>query len=300
MKTCSKCNIDKPFEMFYISKNSKCGYRSACKDCLKKYDYENKDRKREYNKKYNQENSGKISHSNKKYYENNRESIIEKSKVYYKCNKDERIKCVKQYRELNRDVINKKCREYRILNKDKISKINKQYQLNNKERIVKQRKDYYESNRDHIRCTAKEYYQANKDDIIKYSKEYYQANRDRLIKGNKRYIKKRLMEDQLFKFRVNTRGLIKSSFKRGNNQYKKNAKTEGILCCTINEFKDYISSKFTNGMTLDNHGEWHLDHIIPLATASTEEEIIKLNHYTNFQPLWAKDNLSKGSKIILK
>lgn len=50
-------------------------------------------------------------------------------------------------------------------------------------------------------------------------------------------------------------------------------------------------------MSFDNQGEWHLDHIIPLATAETEEEIIRLNHYTNFQPLWAFDNLSKGSKI---
>ena len=52
-------------------------------------------------------------------------------------------------------------------------------------------------------------------------------------------------------------------------------------------------------MTLENHGEWHIDHIIPLATANTYEEVIKLNHYTNLQPLWAKDNLSKGSKILL-
>lgn len=51
-------------------------------------------------------------------------------------------------------------------------------------------------------------------------------------------------------------------------------------------------------MTFENHGEWHLDHIIPLASAINEEDIIKLNHYTNFQPLWSKENLKKGSKII--
>ena len=51
-------------------------------------------------------------------------------------------------------------------------------------------------------------------------------------------------------------------------------------------------------MNWDNHGEWHIDHIIPLSSANTEEELIKLCHYTNLQPLWAEDNLSKSDKII--
>ena len=53
-------------------------------------------------------------------------------------------------------------------------------------------------------------------------------------------------------------------------------------------------------MTFDNHGlhGWHIDHITPLSTATTEEEIIKLCHYTNLQPLWAEDNLAKSNKIL--
>lgn len=49
-------------------------------------------------------------------------------------------------------------------------------------------------------------------------------------------------------------------------------------------------------MTLDNYGEWHLDHIKPISLAQTEQEVIKLCHYSNFQPLWAKENMSKGNK----
>jgi hypothetical protein len=49
-------------------------------------------------------------------------------------------------------------------------------------------------------------------------------------------------------------------------------------------------------MTWDNQGKWHIDHIIPLSSGNTEEEIIKLCHYTNLQPLWAIDNMKKGSK----
>ena len=51
-------------------------------------------------------------------------------------------------------------------------------------------------------------------------------------------------------------------------------------------------------MNWDNHGEWHYDHIIPLASADNYDDLVRLNHYTNLQPLWAEDNLKKGSKIL--
>jgi hypothetical protein len=49
-------------------------------------------------------------------------------------------------------------------------------------------------------------------------------------------------------------------------------------------------------MSWDNYGEWHLDHKTPVSWATTEEEIYELNKYTNFQPLWQFDNLSKGNR----
>lgn len=51
-------------------------------------------------------------------------------------------------------------------------------------------------------------------------------------------------------------------------------------------------------MNWENYGEWHLDHIIPISYAKTIEDIYKLNHYTNLQPLWASENLSKGNRYI--
>ena len=63
--------------------------------------------------------------------------------------------------------------------------------------------------------------------------------------------------------------------------------------------KEYIEQKFTEGMCWNLVGkEIHIDHIIPLSSANTEEDIYKLCHYTNLQPLWAKDNLSKSNKIL--
>jgi hypothetical protein len=95
------------------------------------------------------------------------------------------------------------------------------------------------------------------------------------------------------------RGLIYGSFKRGaNGIFQKDTTTEDILGCSIEFFTQYLQSQFTEGMTLENHGKWHIDHIIPISSAKTEDEVYLLCHYTNFQPLWARDNLIKKNKII--
>jgi len=61
--------------------------------------------------------------------------------------------------------------------------------------------------------------------------------------------------------------------------------------------KCLIESKFTDNMTWENHGKWHIDHIVPISSAITMAELEKLFHYSNLQPLWAKDNLAKSDKI---
>jgi hypothetical protein len=66
------------------------------------------------------------------------------------------------------------------------------------------------------------------------------------------------------------------------------------------EFVTHLQSNFKEGMTLENHGEWHIDHIKPCALATSPEELAALFHYTNLQPLWASENLSKGRKYYGK
>lgn len=77
---------------------------------------------------------------------------------------------------------------------------------------------------------------------------------------------------------------------------KKNKTFEIVGCCP-NFLKEFIESKFVEGMTWDNRNEWHIDHIIPLSTAKTEDELYNLCHYTNLQPLWSEDNIKKSNKI---
>ena len=69
--------------------------------------------------------------------------------------------------------------------------------------------------------------------------------------------------------------------------------------CELSFLKCYIEDKFTEGRSWENHGEWHIDHIKPCATDLTKEEQEKCFHYTNLQPLWAWQNLMKGSRYDL-
>jgi len=154
---------------------------------------------------------------------------------------------------------------------------------------------------------AKKYYVNNKENLLDYrsnyrnnNKEYFskyrENNKEKIKKKTREYLKNRKKTDSLFKFTCNTRSLISNSFKRGNNQFRKDSKSESILGCTIEEFKIHLENQFTEGMNWSNQGLWHLDHIKPISLATTEEEVIQLNHYTNFQPLWAVDNILKRNK----
>ncbi len=82
--------------------------------------------------------------------------------------------------------------------------------------------------------------------------------------------------------------------------YKKGSKSQDILGCSYIEFKKYLESKFENGMSWENYGQWHIDHIIPISWGKSEQEVYELNNYKNLQPLWKFDNLSKGNIINRK
>jgi len=189
--------------------------------------------------------------------------------------------------------------------------ITERYILNKEKVLLKQKenynplkkKEYYLKNIDEHNQRSKEYYEEKKDKIllrkkITYNKdakkEYYLKHKDRINKLASKRISIKRHTDSIFKLKHNISCLIRNSIKKKG--YTKSKKTEEIIGCTIHELIMHLSNMFLDGMSFENHGEWHIDHIIPLVTAKTEDEVIKLNHYTNLQPLWAKDNLSKSGK----
>lgn len=171
----------------------------------------------------------------------------------------------------------KKCTEYKYVKKGR--RCNPNFDMKSYQKEY--RKVYNEKNKDIIREKRRKNYIDNKDRYLEYSNQY-----------NKR----RRMEDPIFKMRGNIRNLIKNSFLRKFTG--KSKKTIEILGCDFNTFSEYIYSMFDDNMTWDNYGiYWEIDHIIPISSANTIEELIRLNHYSNLRPLKKEDNRIKGKKI---
>jgi len=167
------------------------------------------------------------------------------------------------------------------------------YKEKNREKVLNGYNEYRKKNNEKIKESRKLYVKNNKEKISQYRKYYYSNNKEYYLDWE---INKR-NNDNLFKLSGNIRKRINKFFRI--NKIKKSNNTINIIGCSPQELKEHLEKQFTEGMTWDNYGlyGWHIDHIQPLSSGKTEEDIYKLCHYSNLQPLWAKDNLSKGSKL---
>ena len=150
----------------------------------------------------------------------------------------------------------------------------------NKERLYKKSNQWNKDNREIMNISAK---------------KYREANRDKIRQDKNRQRKELEAKDPLSLMKRRLRNRTGTAFRRMSWNKKG---TVDLLGAEYQVVFDRITSLFTEGMSWENRELWHIDHIIPLDSATTEEELIKLCHYTNLQPLWAKDNLIKSNKII--
>lgn len=135
-----------------------------------------------------------------------------------------------------------------------------------------------------LEISAKVFYKHGQSGTIEYARQ----------KSRKQYFNNKNNVFYMTKRRIS--GLIRATLKLQN--VKKESKTIDILGCSYEYFKTHIEKQFTEGMNWDKFSEIHIDHIIPMASAKTVDEIYSLNHFTNLRPMWALDNIKKGSKIM--
>lgn len=136
-------------------------------------------------------------------------------------------------------------------------------------------------------------YQEKGDEIRKLVSDYQKINRSSI---NNR-LRIRYKEDIDFKLRT----ILRTRFKLALHRGSKSGSAVRDLGCIIGELKVHLESLFQPGMSWDNHGEWHIDHIRPLASfdLTDRDQFLQACHYTNLQPLWAIDNLRKGARNLI-
>lgn len=171
----------------------------------------------------------------------------------------------------------------------------KEYRLKNREKQIDYMKKYYQKNKESLLQKNKIYRENHKEEKKIIDKIYRENHKkERNIKDLKRK-----EEDPIYKLKCNLRGMIKNSFRRRG--LKKKQKAEQIYGCTVNELIEHLIKTYENNY--NEKWDWkylkdvHIDHIIPLANANTENEVKKLCHYTNLQLLKVKDNLNKKDSL---
>ena len=186
--------------------------------------------------------------------------------------------------------------EYRKNNIEQIKKKGHERYLKNREYILQQAGEYRKQNREKNRLYSINRRKNNPEHARKIDNDWRLKNHTHVIKKSRKRFNERYHNDIHFKIRTRVASRLRDVLNQQNT--KKEKSVLKYLGCSIKEFKQYIAKQFTLGMSWKNHGKWHLDHIKPCAKfdLTKEDEIKKCFHYTNMQPLWAIDNMSKGDK----
>ena len=263
-KYCPKCHTRKNGTEFYKSNHTTDGLAGYCKECVKKT-------AREYF----------LAHPERvrRYRENAKGKYTEKRKEW-----------AKEYRQ--RPEVKAKAKE-RYATDEYKQKAHERY-LKNKENRKEYSRKYYASHKEQVQKYNKKYRTENADKI-REKKSLYARTSPVAKKQRYEYKKRRIERDTVFALKERARKTIADSFLRRG--YKKNSKSQEIIGCDWPTFTKHLFKTWEKRYGTVYAGEdYHIDHIIPLSEAKTEDDVIRLCHYTNLQLLTPADNLAKSNK----
>ena len=227
-------------------------------------------------------------------------------KVCSKCNLEKDESCFKRDKS-KEDGLYSSCKEcvtkYRKENADKIKIYKKNYRELNKDKINAHKRNKWKT-QDNTKANKhnREYYYLNRNKVLEKAAKYYIENKTKINTYKKKWVKKKRKTDINFKLLLTLRHRCLMAIKNVKG-YKYN-NTIKLLGESITVVRQHLEKQFKYGMTWQNHGsgndKWHIDHIIPCSSfdLTKEDEQKKCFHYTNLQPLWQYENLSKSDKIL--
>lgn len=170
-----------------------------------------------------------------------------------------------------------------------------EYKEKNREKLNGYLSEYYQKNKGKLDAVNAKWSKDNADKASGFRKKWRKNNRKKLNEWRAARARERRKTDPIYALREVCRTRIRHAF--DNKGMKRRSKIAATIGCTWELFKKHIEMQFQDGMTWDNRNLWELDHIIPLSSANTEEEIRKLSHFSNIQPLWREDNRKKSDKM---
>lgn len=269
VRRCTKCGEEKPATLEFFRKQDRglYGLRSQCRECEAAYNKAQK--KAFYNANaeaerakaaaYRAANAEKVKEARKKHYEANREELLARRAAYY---------------EKNREQIAEQRRASYAANVENERRIQRERRAADPERVRQREREYRKANLERIRA------------------------KDRATGLNKFY--KRYKKDIGFTLKVRTSALVRASLKA----MSKSKRTEELLGYSTEILKAHLEAQFTRGMNWQAfmEGQIHIDHIIPVSsfniTSETCDEFRRCWSLSNLRPLWAKDNIAKGAKVL--
>lgn len=196
----------------------------------------------------------------------------------------------KRYRETHKEKLREKSRKYAETHKEEIRARQKAWAEKNKDLINKRNRERYKENPEVFKARNDKYIESHKDYVKERSKKYQQQRIE--------YNRHKTQTDPKFRFRRTVWTLINKYMRQKG--YTGTKKVWEIVGCDFETFLSHIQGQFEEGMSLENYGigqgKWNIDHIVPISQAESNEDIERLNHYTNLRPMWSIENIRKGKK----
>ena len=169
-----------------------------------------------------------------------------------------------------------------------------QYNKHQTKRLESKR-EYSKKNREALKQKSKKWYQENREYSLEQRKIYQELNKDYIKERTRKYMINKYNSDPHTKVKMNLSRRMRDFFK------KNGSRTIDFIGCSIDDLKSHLEKQFVDGMSWENYGlhGWHVDHIRPCCSfdLTDPEQQRECFHYSNLQPLWAKDNLAKGGSF---
>jgi hypothetical protein len=262
-RVCKKCNATKPIEDFVKSKQCKHGHAWTCLDCYHKWSRE--------------------------HYEKNKATIRQKHRRYSKENQAAGKERVRRYRVRHKDEINRRNREARKTDGGKRLAYEREYREKNREKENEKSRRWRVRNRDKVKAYNDKYRAQNKE-FIKSLKLKHRPRQNEIDRERRR-------TDPKWKLQRTISNYIYQTL----NGRKLGRHWEYLVGYTVSDLRVHLEKQFQPGMSWANHGEWHIDHKIPITafnfTKPEHEDFKRCWSLENLQPLWANENMSKNAKL---